>query len=154
MDNKTWSELSLSFKSTSKYADKRTLVITKPYGSFWKCAVAGSISAFLLVINAESHWRRGSQRAHFNIKMIPLNCCLPLISIFHLPPNLLGFKSCRSEISRSSVLKGTLKTQIQVESTVGQVALWGNLLERRLWRMRPLLIQTLTSNSFRPQLES
>lgn len=115
MDNKTWPELSLSFKSTSKYADKRTLVITKPYGSFWspcgmfQAAVAGSISAFLLVINAESRWRCGSQRAHFKIKTIPLNCCLPLISIFHLPPDLLGFKSCRSEISCSSVLKGNIE---------------------------------------------
>lgn len=32
-------------------------------------------------------WRCRSQSAHFYIKMIPLNRCLPLISIFHLPPS-------------------------------------------------------------------
>lgn len=43
---------------------------------------------------------------------------------------------------------------MEVETTAGQVTLWGNLFERKLWRIRPLLFQMLTSNTFRSLLES
>lgn len=45
------------------------------------------------------------------------------------------------------------QTHMEVETTAGQATLWGNLLERKLWRMGLLLNQKLTSNIFRSQLE-